>query len=85
MSKVLYRDKLVRTLDANGFAKFPNLSKLSRLKKWKGKGVVRDIEGRGKRENVHVVEVNGEEESGLEGDCDYDLSRLVWGDFKGRK
>ncbi|KAL0399330.1 UNVERIFIED_CONTAM: tRNA (guanine(37)-N1)-methyltransferase 1 [Sesamum radiatum] len=80
LNAVLYRDKLARTFNSRGYAKFRNLAKMSRPKK-KKKRDDRDkmgMKGIGKSEMavVEVVEDEDEESDGEE------LSRLLGEDVR---
>lgn len=74
LNAVLYRDKLARTFNSTGYAKFRNLAKISRPKKKKNKkddGAKKVNKGVG-RNDIALVEVV--EDEGSEGE---DFSRLL--------
>ncbi|KAL8512075.1 hypothetical protein ACS0TY_018511 [Phlomoides rotata] len=80
LNAVLYREKLAKTFNSRGYAKFRNLAKISRPKKKKkgDNGEKRQMKGVGRNE-VSLVEVVEDEESDSE-----DLSRLLGEDFSRR-
>lgn len=82
LNGVLYRDKLAKTFNSRGYAKFRNLAKISRPKKKKRRdgGEKRAMKGVGKNE-VALVEVVEDEDEESDGD---DLSRLLGEDVARR-
>ncbi|XP_051124919.1 tRNA (guanine(37)-N1)-methyltransferase 1 isoform X2 [Andrographis paniculata] len=82
LNEVLYRDKLARTFNSRGYAKFRNLAKMSRPKRKRTKkmddGEKRFMKGTVKNEVILVEVVEDEEENG-DGE---DLSRLLGEDVR---
>ncbi|KAL6529756.1 hypothetical protein OROGR_015379 [Orobanche gracilis] len=79
VNEVLYRDKLARTFNSTGYAKFRNLAKMSRPKKKKNKdaGEQRGVKRVGRNE-VAIVEVIEDEDEESDGE---DFSGLLGEDF----
>ncbi|KAI3457526.1 hypothetical protein Pfo_014189 [Paulownia fortunei] len=84
LNAVLYRDKLARTFNSRGYAKFRHLAKMSRPKKKKKRdgGEKRGMKGVGRNE-VALVEVVEDEDEDEVSDGE-DLSRLL-GEDVGRR
>ncbi|KAK6134449.1 hypothetical protein DH2020_031806 [Rehmannia glutinosa] len=78
LNEVLYRDKLARTFNSRGYAKFRNLAKISRpkMKKKRDGGEKRGVKGVGRNEVALVEVIENEEESDGE-----DFSRLLGEEF----
>ncbi|KAK6134525.1 hypothetical protein DH2020_031759 [Rehmannia glutinosa] len=78
LNEVLYRDKLARTFNSRGYAKFRNLAKISRpkMKKKRDGGEKRGVKGVGRNDVALVEVIENEEESDGE-----DFSRLLGEEF----
>ncbi|KAK6157449.1 hypothetical protein DH2020_011697 [Rehmannia glutinosa] len=78
LNEVLYRDKLARTFNSRGYARFRNLAKISRpkMKKKRDGGEKRGVKGVGRNEVALVEVIEDEDESDGE-----DFSRLLGEEF----